>query len=601
MKKGIVILLSLLLLLTGCQETQMPTEPTTQTTAAPTEPGRFVSGSDVQVASKGALRQFDISDKDCFCVAVMGDGLLLFSGDEKTELELISRDEGKTLAKLLLPVDLRSSSWATLNNGFGYYDAEENQAVILDTQLRERQTLRLPEQLQGAPLFSPDGGEIFYCAGQEIRALDTDRGISRLIKSHPCKSQNLIGVYFDGTLLCCETINEADAQSFMYVSAENGATVYSGQCMQWLDTQAEKFITSRMDGVVQQCIFGSREGQLQQLNVKGDRLIPAAAMDEVVSLAFADDGKCILSLYALSPGVKQSDVELPAVADTVDVYPDVFQKAYWVLTDGKNGQSLLLWTPERETKDETIVAGPLYTSDAPDTQGLEQLQKRVDSINKTHGVMIRIWQTALKTTGGYTFVPEHQVDAISSILDRIEPILSAFPERFLSKSAPGKIRICIVRSLEQEEDALLFWDDGDPFIVLSVRADIEDALLKGIAEVVDSHTLGNSPYLDDWNDLNPEDFTYGDDAPGKVDYLAYLEPDARCFTDAEAMRSVSSDRAGIFRQAMLADNEEMFSTETMQAKLLLLCRSIRDAWRLEFKTETYPWEQYLHESIAYVK
>ena len=67
------------------------------------------------------------------------------------------------------------------------------------------------------------------------------------------------------------------------------------------------------------------------------------------------------------------------------------------------------------------------------------------------------------------------------------------------------------------------------------------------------------------------------------------------------MGSVTEDRSRIFWQAMLPDNAQMFKSEIMQKKLLLLCQGIRDAWRLQWKEETYPWEQYLSESIAYKK
>ena len=80
-----------------------------------------------------------------------------------------------------------------------------------------------------------------------------------------------------------------------------------------------------------------------------------------------------------------------------------------------------------------------------------------------------------------------------------------------------------------------------------------------------------------------------------------MEGQTRAFANETAMASVSDDRAMLFWQAMQPDNAEMFASETMQAKLLLLCHSIRDAWRLEKKTDTYPWEQYLNQSIAYVK
>jgi hypothetical protein len=37
----------------------------------------------------------------------------------------------------------------------------------------------------------------------------------------------------------------------------------------------------------------------------------------------------------------------------------------------------------------------------------------------------------------------------------------------------------------------------------------------------------------------------------------------------------------------------------MQAKLKLLCLGIREAYGLEKSAETYLWEQYLTESLAY--
>ncbi len=119
--------------------------------------------------------------------------------------------------------------------------------------------------------------------------------------------------------------------------------------------------------------------------------------------------------------------------------------------------------------------------------------------------------------------------------------------------------------------------------------------MQKFAYVLDVHVLGKSPLVDQWNSLNPEDFVYGaNDYDG-----AWLEGETRVFADEGAMASVIDDRASIFYQAMQKDNAQMFQSETMQAKLLRLCQAIRDAWRLEQKPETYPWEQYLKESIAY--
>ena len=112
--------------------------------------------------------------------------------------------------------------------------------------------------------------------------------------------------------------------------------------------------------------------------------------------------------------------------------------------------------------------------------------------------------------------------------------------------------------------------------------------------MVDSHVLGNSPLVDDWDQLNPEGFAYGE-APNQQ----LLEGDTRAFVDEKSMESVIEDRSRIFWQAMKPDNAQVFATSVMQSKLRQLCLGIRDAWRLEKKTDVYRWEQYLTESVAY--
>ena len=140
-----------------------------------------------------------------------------------------------------------------------------------------------------------------------------------------------------------------------------------------------------------------------------------------------------------------------------------------------------------------------------------------------------------------------------------------------------------------------YWDENDAFIVLSSGVDVRTEFIKGLGYVVDSHVLGNSAKYDYWDTLNPEGFVYG-----TVD-KTYLTGDTRAFADEISMESATDDRSRILWQAMLPDNGELFQSEIMQKKLLLVCQGVRDAWNLERKTETYPWEQYLTQSIAYQK
>ena len=52
---------------------------------------------------------------------------------------------------------------------------------------------------------------------------------------------------------------------------------------------------------------------------------------------------------------------------------------------------------------------------------------------------------------------------------------------------------------------------------------------------------------------------------------------------------------------MTEGNESLFRCETMQAKLRTLCEGIRKAFGLRKSPDTFLWEQYLEESLAYTE
>ena len=120
--------------------------------------------------------------------------------------------------------------------------------------------------------------------------------------------------------------------------------------------------------------------------------------------------------------------------------------------------------------------------------------------------------------------------------------------------------------------------------------------MKGLGYVIDSNILGESSAYDDWDSLNPEGFVYGDSETYSADYLS---GESKAFLSESAMESAREDRSQIFYNAIKADNADAFASSVMQDKLLQLCKGIRSAWSLKKKTDTFPWEQYLSESIAY--
>jgi hypothetical protein len=268
-----------------------------------------------------------------------------------------------------------------------------------------------------------------------------------------------------------------------------------------------------------------------------------------------------------------------------------------VTSQPESGEQLLLsWNVKASAvEDDAIYTGVLYTAANPDKAGLNVCKDRVSALNKAYGVRIRIWDEAVKYPGTYQLSAEYQPFAIQQALDALEPVLAEFPKSFLQKSISSRIRICLVRSVDKQTKAVQYWDENDAFIVLPSGVDIRTSFLKGLGCIVDSHVLGNSSKFDAWDSLNPAGFVYG------TADATLISGDKRAFVDEASMATAVEDRSSILLQAMLPDNAEMFQSEIMQKKLLLICQGIRDAWNLEKKEESYPWEQYLTQSIAYKK
>lgn len=598
MKKMLLPVLTLLLLLAGCagQGTEESQDSTTASSYDEITPqGLYVPDSAIEEQSGGAVRLYDLPDGSCRWIRAMGDQLLLASDGEPAMLTAVSSQKCIPAAQISMDLDLLSGSCQALNNGFAYYDEAENQAIFLNMQLQEVNRLTLSEDIQGMPIFSPDGGEIFYCVGQEIRGLDTQRKISRRIKTHAYTSCTLLDSCFDGKRIRCQVEDEKVGVRTIYISAETGQTLYTDNTVTALYTYGDSYITLRMDGIVPQRIYGTLEGGAQHINVTEQYITGALALGGAVCYT-AEDSGLRLAFYDLATGKKTAAVVLDGVGAPDTILADRWSGCVWILASdsASEGKMLLRWDIKASAiEEETVYTGTLYTVHSPDTAGINDCSNRASGINKTHSVRIRIWNEAVKYPGDHNMVPEYQPTAINKVLDDLEPVLAEFPKNFLLKSIASRIRICIVRSIDNEVKSVQYWDENDAFIVLASGVDVRTEFLKGLGYVVDSHVLGNSAKYDFWETLNPEGFVYG------TADKTYLTGDTRAFADEIAMESATDDRSRILWQAMQPDNGEMFQAEIMQKKLLLVCQGIRDAWNLERKTEVYPWEQYLTESIAY--
>ncbi|MBR4109016.1 MAG: hypothetical protein IKK41_01655 [Oscillospiraceae bacterium] len=587
--KKLLIFLLVCLMLASCAGQQEATDVTTELTVPPIV-GLYDAENPIEKATNGAVRAYPLENNDGAAFLSMGDKLVVVSPNKLTVLQ---GDQCEVVAQLDVKVEYMCVSAA--ETGLAYYDESAREIVLLNPLLQKSKNYPLPEKLQGKPMINLPTQQAFYCDGQELRSLNLQTGISRLIRTFTEKSVELLDLYFEGEMLRC-LVTAEDRRHTVYLSTQTGQTLSEDGNL-FLQTYGESYFAVRQDGPVVQRIFGTRNGEAKSLNLDDALVDPIAALPlgGVVKM-LQDETGLDLHFYDLTSGHKKASVRLEGITETGGLYAD--SRYFWlvVVEDGK--QVLYRWDPSLSAvADEMVYTGPLYTYQNPDTEGLAALKKRVEEMNQTYGVRIAIWEDAMKTTGNYTFKPEHQVSAISERLDQLETVLSKFPKKFLRSTVEaGWIRICLVRSIESGEPYVQYWSGGDCYGAISMDAEITTAFLQCAAYGIDSHVMGNSRDFDTWNQLNPYGFSYGQEVNEK-----YLEGDSRAFVDAMAMSNPHEDRSRIIAYAMMEGNAEMFASSTMQAKLLRVCEGIREAYGLEKSTETYLWEQYLNTSLAYTK
>lgn len=587
--KKLLLFLLVCVMLTACSGQQEET--TSAETTVPPVVGLYDPEHPIEKSTNGAVRAYPMETDDCTGLLTMGDKLVVVS---ENKLTVLQGDLCETVADLDVKVEYMCISAA--ETGIAYYDAEGKQIVLLNPRLQKSTSYALPENLQGKPMINLSKQQAFYCDGKELRSLNLQTGISRLIRTFNDETLDLTGIYFDGAVLSCEITLDENRQR-MYLSTENGQTLSQDGNLYNLKTNGDRYFAERLDGPVNQRIFGTLNGDAKSLNLdeSAGLLSSALPLGGVVSYLSGEAG-LQMSFYNLDTGLKTAAITLEEVTEPVAFLAD--SRYVWMIAMESEKQVLYRWDLSLSSvQEDSVYTGVLYTYQNPDTEGLAQLKKRVEEMNQNYGVRIAIWEDAMKNPGNYTFKPEHHVSVISEKLDALETVLAHFPKKFLQVTVEaGWVRICLVRSIESGEGFVQYWSGGDCYGAISMDADIKEAFLRCAAYGIDSHVMGNSRDFDTWNQLNPSGFSYGQEANEK-----YLEGESRAFVDAESTVNPHEDRSRIIACAMMEGNAELFASATMQAKLLRVCEGIREAYGLEKSKETYIWEQYLNKSLAYTK
>lgn len=599
--KRLCLLLLAALLLVGCGRRAPATDNMETSTQAEETTGLYVPDSVAEQQTAGAVRMYALNNDAYFGMTGIGANLLVMG---QKGLTVLAGDKAEVIATLETGDVTAVSVIDTASTGMAYYLTATRQVVVLNPQLQRVTEVVLPEGIVGQPVICLAKNEVYYAIGSEVRALNLSTGISRLIRQQAAASRMLLGAYFDGAVLLCQFTDEAGSAYMEYISTETGQPLTKGTGISNLQTSGAEYFVTWQDGTVRQQVFGTRGGESYCFlapSLPQDKTAGRAAimpMGGVVDYVETENG-LELTYYDLKAGKRTAQVTIPQTKSPSKIYSD--GTYIWMLTTDETS-TLYRWDiTKAPVEDETVYVGTLYTAQNPDTQGLTDCRTYADEYQKKYGVKVLFWEDAVKHNGGYTLVAEHKPQIVMDFLNQVEPVLAQFPERFLQKTVEkGWIQIALVQSIDADKDWVQFWEDGDCWVLISVKADPVKALIQGMAYAIDSHILGNSRDFDNWNQLNPEGFAYTYGAQAESD-PAYLEGETRAFAEEISMTYPHEDRCKIFYHAMLPDNAQMFASPAMKAKLLRVCTGIREAYDLEKKTVSYVWEQYLDTSLAFVK
>lgn len=614
--KWILSALLCMLLLCGCapepEADPVQTVPNggTKPAAEQTAPKQelYLPGSAIEEQTKGAVREYRLEGGEFCGVARMGEKLLLTTCQECATLTLLSGENLAVEAQTELDCALSPGEGNVREDGVGFYDSTRRAVVFLNEALQESTAVSLPGTMQGQPELSPDWQRVYYCTDRGLQVLERQTGISWQLKEFSDGTYGLQGMQFDGqAVYLCHALSDGEAVGEV-ISTKDGQTVWQLAGAPALSTAGNRYCLTQQEGSVTLLRYGAGEEPDQCLNVPQDSQA-AYALPELpgwLVVTTADTGS-VLRLYDLEHGWKTAEVTLPGVKTVWAPCWDAGTGRIFFAGSGGGSQVFYSWDPAKsQTGDRTVYAGLFYTRENPDRAGLAALGEQAAALGARYDVDIRIWEDAAAAMPEeVAFLSEYQTAAYQQGLAMLESALKRFPEGFFTAGGMDTLHICLVRSIQpdaaqgREAGGMQFWQDGAPYLALALGDDLEGEFYHALSFVMDNRVLVTSTVYDDWERLNPGDFTYD------YDYAAnetrtdseLTEGENRAFVDVRSMSFPKEDRAAIFEYAMQPMGAEVFATDTMQKKLRTVCLGIREAFDLENAAQPLPWEQYLEEPI----
>jgi len=620
MKRWLAWVFVLVCILSGCADQPDETVPTTESTKPKsTQPPHSLlwAGSAAETATNGAVKLY-APDAGIITGLIFldGDPVVLAAQDDVTYLTRFDSATGNVKTSTQCSGTLYSSLGIVVakDSRLVCFDPMQNEFRLLDGTFKELDNIKLKDDLTGGPIISRDLTTAYYVQNNEVRAIDLQTGISRIVSQMNAESIYLMNLVFDDSVLCC-AITDEESSYVVFLNAENGVTLATDADLMKIHSQADAYLATRLDAATVEVLTGQRGDTVKRFTPAGDGqplLLPAGILEPEQTATGSS-----FSLYSLVDGKRVAHLQLDGIYNVIDIVQDPSDQYIWIMAQMKEtGESVLCrWEiVASDGGDEMVRIGTRFTAEKPDAEGIARCQQRAKELSEKYGVQIHLANDVIAAEN-YTFTNEFQVDAFESALDDLDSAMAKYPEDFFKIAAgsvtkDGVIHIGLIRAYKAntlnaqiQRDGLQYWIKGKAYIALCVGDQVEQNFHNEMCHAVETHVRSYSIHYDFWADCNPEGFQYDE---SYANYMAhanspYLQDATRAFIDAYSMTYAHEDRARVMEYAMMDGNAHYFETDVMQAKLKQLCLGLRQAFGWIKHDGTFLWEQYLKESLAYTE
>lgn len=604
----------LCLLLCGCARQASPalSETVPEATAVSVMADLYDPNHPIEKEYPGLVRAYPLTLGQVQGIRIMGNDVLVLSGQSNTTLTLFTGDALLETARLELdfPLQEDDSSLQIHHNGISFFDPQQQQTILLDHRLQEIRRIAAPDRLSGKPILAADGKTLYYCTGWSVAAWDLSSGIRRTVKELSYENQELTAIHLDGQVLEC-TIRDNGTATKIFLSADQGLEMGALPEGAMLNTGQSQYFAAVTSGYQTLLIFGEKQSFPQLLLPdqlwKQQFYLPEDHAAVIVSPAEAGFH---LDYYELSTGILRSSLTLETTQIPKNIVNSKGHSVYILAEDTQEDSDILYrWDVLRQQPDPSNVISyktAYHSPENPDLEALEACRDYAKVISKKYGITVRVWEDAVCVQPwDYRFQPETLAPVLEKELKLLDNRLAQYPESVLqqTKSHFTGLTICLVRQITgtgedrslKSATGIQFFQDNEAYVVITTGKHSQQALYHELYHVMETHILTESTALDQWEALNPAGFTYGS---VQQDAEVYLRGQTRAFVDRYSMSAMKEDRARVLENAMLEGKQEVFRSEYMQRKLTALCTGIREAYHLNNTVEVLPWEQYLVNSLV---